>query len=112
MVFSILPVLHQKDIVKFFEPLKIKIIRSILNANGRRKGKLYVEFFSEEDVTQALTKHKQYLGNIIVMWMVMTAKRSYFLHCTLNTDCFSFFFFGGGMCDLNFHSTLQAFGRL
>ncbi|PIK53368.1 putative RNA-binding protein 19 isoform X2, partial [Apostichopus japonicus] len=33
-----------------------------LNTNGRRKGKLYAEFFSEEDVSQALTKHKQYMG--------------------------------------------------
>ncbi|KAH0615765.1 hypothetical protein JD844_026235 [Phrynosoma platyrhinos] len=65
----------EEDVLNFFAGSKIRNgvngIHFLLNRDGKRRGDALVELESEQDVQNALEKHRRYLGQLIkysVMW--------------------------------------------
>ncbi|XP_030847248.1 probable RNA-binding protein 19 [Strongylocentrotus purpuratus] len=52
----------EEDVVKFFAPLSMKTIRAPLNEKGQRTGVIFVEFASEDDITKAMKRNREYMG--------------------------------------------------
>ncbi|XP_065830470.1 probable RNA-binding protein 19 [Oscarella lobularis] len=53
----------EDDVRRFFEPLDIREIRMVQTSKGRPSGRAFVDFFSSNDQTEALKRHKDYMGN-------------------------------------------------
>lgn len=53
---------HNVTLTEFFHPLKVKVVNIPQGPNHRRLGIAFVEFYSKEDVKEALKKHEGFIN--------------------------------------------------